>query len=78
MRPPPLTVRPVIKNPQDYIGSHCALEQGGRLFLGEITDVCPDEMLCTVKHFNGELWPFNPSLYRLEILERTYPQSEDV
>ena len=56
----------------DYTGAHVTLKHGERELLGEIIYICPDEFLCQVKHFNGEMWPINPSLSRLEILERTY------
>lgn len=56
----------------DYRGAHCTLEHDGRVLLGTIIDICPDEYLCQVRHFNGEMWPINPSLGRLEILERSY------
>jgi hypothetical protein len=56
----------------DYRGAHVVLEHGDRTLLGTIIDICPDEFLCHVRHFNGEMWPINPSLARLEILERTY------
>jgi hypothetical protein len=57
---------------QDYTGAHVTLQHDGRTLLGTIVDICPDEYLCLVRHFNGEMWPINPSLGRLEILERTY------
>ena len=58
----------------DYRGAHVVLEHEGRTLLGTITYICPDEYLCIVRHFNGEQWPINPALSRLEILERTYEQ----
>ena len=58
----------------DYTGAHVSLKHGDRDLLGTIVYICPDEFLCQVKHFNGEMWPFNPSLSRLEILERTYTE----
>ena len=58
----------------DYRGAHVFLRDGGRDLLGTIVDICPDENLCRVRHFNGEMWPINPSLSRLEILERTYEE----
>lgn len=57
---------------QDYRGAHCTLRYGERVLLGIIVHVCPDEYLCQVRHFNGEMWPINPGLGRLNILERTY------
>ena len=60
----------------DYTGAHVALNHNGGVLLGTITYICPDEFLCHVRHFNGEMWPINPSLSRLEILERTYEQEE--
>ena len=59
---------------QDYTGAHVSLKHGDRVLLGTIVYICPDEFLCEVKHFNGETWPINPSLSRLEILERTYEE----
>ena len=56
----------------DYLGAHVTLDQDGVHYLGTIVYICPDEFLCIVRHFNGEQWPFNPALFRLEILERTY------
>ena len=56
----------------DYAGAHVVLEHDGRRLLGTIVYICPDEYLCQVRHFNGEMWPMNPALSRLEILERTY------
>ncbi len=56
----------------DYRGAHVVLMQDGRQFLGTISYICPDEFLCIVRHFNGEPWPFNPALSRLEILNRSY------
>jgi len=58
----------------DYTGAHVTLNHDGRTLLGVIAEICPDELLCIVKHFNGEPWPINPSLSRLEILERTYQE----
>lgn len=58
----------------DYTGAHVSLKHGERDLLGTIIHVCPDEFLCQVQHFNGEMWPINPSLARLNILERTYQQ----
>ena len=60
---------------KDYTGAHVSLNHGDRILLGTITYICPDENLCEVRHFNGEMWPFNPSLGRLEILERTYEEA---
>lgn len=57
---------------QNYTGAHVTLNHNGRILLGTIDYICPDEFLCIVKHFNGETWPVNPALSRLEILERTY------
>lgn len=56
----------------DYTGAHVTLEHEGRTLLGTLVHICPEENLCIVRHFNGEQWPVNPSLGRLEILERTY------
>ena len=56
----------------DYRGAHVVLKHGDRDLLGTIVDICPDEFLCHVRHFNGEMWPICPSLSRLEILESTY------
>lgn len=56
----------------DYTGAHVTMEHEGRTLLGVVVHVCPDENLCIVRHFNGEPWPVNPSLGRLDILERTY------
>jgi hypothetical protein len=60
----------------NYVGAHVVLKHGDRDLLGTIVYICPDEHLCQVRHFNGEMWPINPSLSRLEILERTY-EGED-
>ena len=60
----------------DYTGAHVTLLHDGRQLLGTIVYVCPDEHLCEVRHFNGEIWPLNPSLTRLEILERTHESEE--
>ena len=54
----------------DYTGAHVVLEHDGRTLLGTIVYVCHDDHLCEVRHFNGERWPLNPALSRLEILER--------
>jgi hypothetical protein len=52
------------------------LKHGGRDLLGTIVYICPDEFLCQVRHFCGDMWPINPALSRLEILERTYETEE--
>lgn len=56
----------------DYLGAHVTLKHGERILLGTIVYICPDEYLCHVRHFNGEMWPVNPALSRLKILERAY------
>ena len=55
----------------DYTGAHVTLKHEGRDLLGTLVYICPDEFMCQVRHFNGDPWPVNPSLYRLNILERT-------
>ena len=60
----------------DHRGAHVSLKHGDCDLLGTITHICPDEFLCHVQYFNGESWPINPALSRLEILERTYAAQE--
>lgn len=60
---------------KDYRGAHVTLSLGGRTLLGEVVevryrDVSPCGFFATVRHFNGEPWPTEPSLAVLEILER--------
>lgn len=57
---------------KDYTGAHVSITQGGKTYLGTIEYICPDEALCIVRHFNGEQWPFNPALSRLNILDLSY------
>lgn len=48
--------------------------------LGTIREVYSDEWgmsRCRVQYFNGQWWPHDPALSVLEILERTYPESEE-
>ena len=61
----------------NYTGAHVTIEHEDQTLLGIITYICPDEFLCQVKYFNGDLWPINPALSRLEILERTYKDTSD-
>jgi hypothetical protein len=69
---------------QNPIGAHVTATYKGRTLLGEVTDVrcerVTGNVLLTVRHFNGELWPFIdgevvPSF--VDVLERTYEQSHD-
>ena len=74
IKPTPIqTTRHGLKH--DYRGAHVSLQHGDRFLLGTIAYICPDENLCQVRHFNGEMWPINPSLGKLEILERTYEEA---
>jgi hypothetical protein len=64
----------------DYRGAHVVLKWKGRELLGQITDLYRDEVRgmwhAKVRHLNGEPWPIEPALSALEILERTYEESE--
>ncbi len=59
---------------RNYRGAHVMLKYAGRTYLGEIYDMRRDEVRCctiaSVRHFNGEPWPFKPALNALDILER--------
>lgn len=60
---------------QDPRGGHCTLEYQGRTLIGEVTGVYRNNhgyTLLTVKHFNGEPWPLDPSAMVVEMLEREY------
>lgn len=61
---------------QDVRGAHVTLEFKGRTLLGEVIgryrDVTTGGIMLKVKHFNGEMWPFDPSITAVDVLERTY------
>ena len=62
----------------DYRTAHVCLEYGKQTLLGEIREVFRDEITgaikCKVRHFCGDMWPIEPCLRALEILERTYEE----
>lgn len=64
----------------DYRGAHVTLSWQGKDLLGTIKDIYRDPVLCVcvcrVIHMNGEEWPIRPGLGALNILERTYEDSE--
>jgi hypothetical protein len=64
---------------KDLIGEHVTLEVGipRRTLLGTVNDVYRNgdgRWLMRVRHFNGEPWPLEPSIYAVDILERTCGQ----
>ena len=58
----------------DPMGAHVTLTYAGRTLLGEVTGVDRDEVCgvlrLTVKHFNGEPWPIQPSALAVDVLVR--------
>lgn len=61
-----LTINPV--------GHHVVLKFKGRVLLGEVQDYYRNEVTCSthlvVRHFNGDLWPIDPSFIAVDVLER--------
>lgn len=59
----------------DPRGAHVTLEHQGRTLLGEVLSVAYDSVCgcfrLTVRHFNGELWPIQPSALAVNVLERS-------
>ena len=59
----------------EYIGLQVKTEIAGRVFLGDVIDARPThnkrgDFSLTVRHFNGEPWPFDPLSSSVTILER--------
>lgn len=58
---------------ENAVNLHCAMIYKGREYLGTIAGVRYDDLLgiyrLTVRHFNGELWDFEPSALSVNILE---------
>lgn len=58
---------------QDYRGAHATLSYHGRTLLGTIVNIWRDHIgytRLTVRHFNGEPWPFEPCATSVNILDR--------
>lgn len=58
----------------DPRGAHVTLALHGRELLGEVIDAAYDSVCgcirLTVRHFNGELWPVQPSAMAVDVLVR--------
>lgn len=60
----------------DYRGAHVQMRTPlGRVLLGEIVDVYRDDVrgisLAKVRHFCGDMWPLEPALSALLLLDRS-------
>ena len=59
----------------DPRGAHVTLNWQGRSLIGEVIGVAYDAVCgcfrLTVRHFNGELWPVQPSALAVNVLERS-------
>jgi hypothetical protein len=66
----------LVKSP---LGAQVVMNWQGRELLGDVVDVREERgyWKLTVRHFNGELWPVEPVLSAVRVLERTYDQEED-
>ncbi len=57
---------------ENALGKHVALDWQGRRLLGEVTDAQYNAtrgyIMLTVKHFNGESWPIQPTASAVEII----------
>ena len=53
-------------------GAHVVLEVGGATLLGEVVGVVRDDVCgcfrLSVRHFNGEMWPIQPSAMAVDVL----------
>ncbi len=60
----------------DPRGAHVVLRLKDRSLLGEVTgaryDAVTGAYRLTVRYFNGDPWPCEPSARAVEVLERTY------
>ena len=66
----------------DYRGAQVALRVGERVLIGDVRDCYYQEhgsagFRFKVRHFNGEPWPFDPSVLAVEVLERSYCSPDD-
>lgn len=59
----------------DPRGAHVALVHLGRELLGEVVEASYDAVCgcvrLTVRHFNGETWPIQPSAMAVDVLVRS-------
>lgn len=57
-------------------GAQVTMTYQGRTLLGDVVGVRRDEVtgaiMLSVRHFNGEPWPVDPSSWAVDVLERVY------
>lgn len=57
-------------------GQYVAMQLRDSLLLGEVTGFERNEVrgmiMLTVKHFNGEPWPFQPAALAVDVLDNPY------
>jgi len=60
----------------DPRGAQVTIKYQGRTLLGDVVGLSYDEvagcMRLEVNHFNGHPWPFRPTTYGVDVLEREY------
>lgn len=57
---------------EDPTGAHVTLDWQGRTLLGEVRSAEYNQatgyIVLTVRHFNGELWPIQPTVLAVNVL----------